>query len=120
MNGIALDPVLSVPVMNGLNHKPERDETMSTKKAVLICTQHRGVFYGEVEPDTDLTQRMLTNIENCRMAIYWGTTNGVMQLAETVPTEKSKIGAPATVEVLHDITAVFLVNDEAREKWISA
>lgn len=96
---------------------------MATKaklKPVLICTQHRGVFFGMLPDKTDLTQRTLTNIQNCRMAIYWGTTRGVMELAECGPTSKSKIGAPATVHVLHDVTSVFSVTDEAAAKWMSA
>lgn len=87
---------------------------------VLITTQHRGVFYGELPEKTDLTQRTLTNIQNARMAIYWGTTRGVMELAETGPTGKSKIGSAATINVLHDITGVFSVSEEAAAKWKSA
>lgn len=86
-------------------------------KKLLICTQHRGVFYGEVDAKTDLTQRTLTNVQNARMAVYWGTTKGVMQLAETGPTKSSKIGAPATIEVLHDVTGIFSVTEAAAEQW---
>jgi hypothetical protein len=89
-------------------------------KSILITTQHRGVFFGQVPIKTDLTQKTFSKIQNARMAIYWGTTRGVMQLAETGPTEKSRIGAPCTIDVLHDITAVFAVTDEAAQKWMSA
>lgn len=88
-------------------------------KSVLICTHHRGVFYGEVADDCDLTQRSITNIKNCRMAIYWGTTKGVMELAQSGPTSKSRIGAPADVEILHDVTSIFHVTEEAKAKWTS-
>lgn len=88
-------------------------------KSVLICTQHRGVFFGQIQEETDVTQRTLTDIHNARMAIYWGTTNGVMELAEVGPNNKSKIGAPATITVLHDITAIFDVSEEAAKKWMS-
>jgi hypothetical protein len=54
------------------------------------------------------------------MAIYWGTTKGVMQLADEGPTSSSKIGSPANVDVMHDITAVFSVSDKAAEKWTLA
>lgn len=97
---------------------------MTTKKPalkpVLICTQHRGVFFGLLPQKTDLTARTMTNIKNCRMAIYWGTTNGVMELADTGPTDKSKIGSAADVDVLHDVTSVFSVTTQAAEKWMSA
>lgn len=89
-------------------------------KNVLITTQHRGVFFAQLADDTDLTQKTLTNLKNCRMAIYWGTTKGVMQLANEGPTSSSKIGAPADVDVMHDVTAVFSVSDKAAEKWTLA
>lgn len=88
-------------------------------KSILICTIHKGVFFGQVPQEVDLTQRTLIDIKNARMAIYWGTTRGVMQLAETGPTEKSRIGAPATINVLHDIIGIFEVSEEAAKKWIS-
>lgn len=89
-------------------------------KPVLICTQHRGVFFGFLPKDADLTQRTLTDIKGARMAIYWGTDKGVMQLAESGPTSTSRIGAAATIDVLHDITAVFAVSAEAVKKWTTA
>lgn len=87
-------------------------------KNILITTQHRGVFFAQVDDNTDLTQKTLTNLKNCRMAIYWGTTKGVMQLANDGPTSSSKIGALADVDVMHDITAVFSVSDQAAGKWM--
>lgn len=89
-------------------------------KSILITTQHRGVFFAQVEESTDLTQKTLTNLKNCRMAIYFGTTKGVMELATSGPTSSSKIGAVADVDVMHDITAVFSVTDKATEKWLAA
>ena len=86
-------------------------------KSILVTTQHRGVFFAQVEEGADLTLKTLTNLKNCRMAIYWGTTKGVMQLANEGPTPSSKIGAPADIDVLHDITGVFNVTDKAAEKW---
>lgn len=89
-------------------------------KNVLITTQHRGVFFAQMEEGTDLTTKILTNLKNCRMAIYFGTSRGVMELAETGPTTSSKIGAPADVDVMHDVTAIFSVTDNAAEKWLAA
>ena len=89
-------------------------------KPVLITTQHRGVFFGFISEETDTSSTIIKDIKNCRMAIYWGTDKGVMQLADTGPTNDSRIGAPADIEVLHDVTAIFNVKDEAVEKWMSA
>lgn len=86
-------------------------------KAILVTTQHRGVFYAEVEPGADLTQQTLKDLKNCRMAIYWGTKRGVLELAEVGPNSNSKISASADIPVLHGVTAVFAVTEEASQKW---
>ena len=85
-------------------------------KNVLITTEHRGVFAGQIEDDQDITAKSMP-LKNAKMAIYWGTTKGVMELAETGPTNKSKISAKADVPMLHDITAVFDISDKAWSVW---
>lgn len=86
-------------------------------KSIIVTTSHRGVWFAEVDPAQDLTNTTLTNLKNCRMAIKWGTTRGVHQLAETGPTEKSKISATADIPVLHGVTALFTVTPKAVEAW---
>lgn len=88
------------------------------RKPYLITTQHRGVFAGLVDPDT-ITQPTL-DVTQARMAIYWGTTRGVMELADTGPTPKSRISAPADIPVLHNITAVMVITERAWAKWLAA
>lgn len=89
-------------------------------KAILITTEYRGVFFGLVAPETDLTQRTLTDIKSCRMAINWRNGKGVQGLASDGPDNNCKIGSASDVEVMHGVTAVFTVTDEAREKWMAA
>ncbi len=89
-------------------------------KNVIITTAHRGVWFAQVDANLDLTSKTLTGLKNCKMAIYWGTEKGLHQLAHTGPTAKSKISAPADIEVLHDVTAVFPVTDNAAEVWMAA
>lgn len=88
-------------------------------KAILVTTEHRGVFYGEVPDYQDMTARTMA-LTGARMAIKWGTTRGVAELAHTGPTPQSKIGSPADLPALHDITAVWTVTDEARERWLAS
>jgi len=85
-------------------------------RPVIVCTIHKGVFFGYAA-DTKGYQNI--DLKNARMAIYFGTTRGVMELAETGPTPSSKISARADIEV-RDITAVFEVTEEAASKWESA
>lgn len=84
-------------------------------RPVIICTEHRGVFFGYAED----TSGDRINLRGARMAIYFGTTKGVMQLAETGPTSSSKISSRADIEV-RKVTAVFEVEPEAVTKWEAA
>jgi hypothetical protein len=91
---------------------------MDNFKPVLITTQHRGVFAGLVPVDQDMFARALA-LKSAKMAIYWGTTKGVMQLAATGPTSSSKISAPADIPALQDITAIFDITPAAWAAWQS-
>lgn len=100
-------------------------------KNVLITTQHRGVFFAKID-ETQLLEykkrhqedpkapKNLIDLSSCRMAIYWNTKNGILELAHVGPNSGSKIGSPAFVDILHDVTSVVSVSDAAAEKWLSA
>lgn len=84
-------------------------------RPVIVCTEHRGVFFGYA---TD-TKGSEIDLKGARMAICWGTTRGVMELAESGPTSKSKISARADIEV-RKVTAVFEVTPTAAAAWEAA
>jgi hypothetical protein len=88
------------------------------ERPYLVTTEHKGVFAGLVDEDT-IGQSTLA-VRQAKMAIYWGTDKGVMQLAQSGPTSKSRISAPADIPVLHNVTAVFEVTDEAWAKWLKS
>jgi hypothetical protein len=88
---------------------------MSKERPVIVCTEHRGVFFG-YSRDTSGHNIILSK---ARMAIKFGTTRGVMELAETGPTPRSKISARADLEV-RKVTAVLEVSPDAVAKWESA
>jgi hypothetical protein len=85
---------------------------MKKERPVIICTEFRGVFFGYA---TDTTKDTI-HLKRARMAIYWGTTKGVMQLAESGPTTSSKISARADLEA-RKVTAVFEVTEAAAKAW---
>lgn len=85
------------------------------ERPVIVCTSHKGVFFGYAKD----TSGDVIHLRGAKMAIYWGTTRGVMQLANTGPTSSSKISLPADIEV-RSITAVFEVTPEAEKKWKEA
>lgn len=82
------------------------------KRPVIVCTEHRGVFFGYA----DDTSGDSIQLERARMAIYFGTQKGVMQLAETGPTGSSKISARADIEV-RKVTCVMEVTEAAAKAW---
>jgi hypothetical protein len=88
-------------------------------KPVLITTAHRGVFAGLIHEGQDITVKAMP-LKAAKMAIYWGTTKGVMELADVGPNSKSRISAPADIPMLHDITAIFDITPEAWKKWEAA
>lgn len=90
-------------------------KTKSESRPVIVCTSHRGVFFGHAE-DTDGD---IIHLKGAKMAICWGTTRGVMELANTGPTSSSKISLPADIEV-RGVTAVFEVTAVAAAKWEAA
>lgn len=85
------------------------------ERPVIVCTEHKGVFFGYATH----TSGDKIDLKRCRMAIYFGTTRGVMQLAETGPTLTSKISARADIEVRR-VTAVFEVTPDAAKAWEDA
>lgn len=89
--------------------------TNITGRPVIVTTEYRGVFFGYAD-DTSGDAIKLTR---CRMAIRFGTTRGLLELAETGPTADSKISARADIEV-RKVTAVLEVSPESVEKWEAA
>lgn len=83
-----------------------------TERPVIVCTTHRGVFFGYAKD----TSGNAIHLRGARMAIYWATTRGVMELAEVGPNARSKISARADIDV-RDITSVFEVTPAATEAW---
>jgi hypothetical protein len=91
----------------------ERDFTGAIP--VLVCTSYRGVFFGWC---TDVTTDPL-DLLDARCAIHFGTTKGFMQLANSGPTSKSRIGARNDI-TLSGITAVAPVQPAAVKAWENA
>lgn len=87
----------------------------TSERPVIVTTEHRGVFFGYAEDTSGTT----IHLKRARMAIYFGTERGFMQLAETGPTTKSKVSARADIDV-RKITAVVEVTPEAAKAWEDA
>jgi hypothetical protein len=82
-------------------------------KKVIVTTSFRGVYYGRLVK----VRGNECYLADARMCIYWGTTNGVDELAATGPTAKSKIGAQVPLVRLYGLTSIALVTGDAEAAW---
>ena len=89
---------------------------MSEERAVLVTTEHRGVFFGYAKQTDGETIKLRAG----RLCIYWSRdVKGFMGLAANGPSKGCRIGPPADIE-LRAITAVAEVTPDAVAKWESA
>ncbi len=82
-------------------------------RPVIVTTEYRGVFFGYA----DATESDEIQLYRARMAISFGTTRGLFQLAETGPTKLSSISAQAPSIHLRKVTAVIELTDKAVAAW---
>lgn len=86
------------------------------KRAVVVTTAHRGVFFGYAE-DTDGDTIAL---ERARLCLYWSSdVKGFMGLASSGPSSNCRIGPAADIE-LRNITSVVECTPQAVERWEAA
>lgn len=89
---------------------------MDQKRAVVVTTKDRGVFFGYVEDDSRAPQQItLRQMRNC---IYWPQgVRGFLGLAASGPLSGSRVGPAAQVATIYDLTGVYDCSPEAVEAW---
>lgn len=88
----------------------------SKKRAVIVTTEHRGVFFGYA---TD-TGGETISLKDARLCVYWSSDmHGFMGLAQAGPSSSCRIGPRADITV-RNITAVVEVEKAAVSRWESA
>lgn len=91
---------------------------MPEQKAVLVTTQHRGVFFGYTEHGE---QGGRITLRRARMAIYWSPAmRGVLGLAQMGPDAACRIGGAVDEIDLFGVTAVVACTPQAVERWEAA
>jgi len=86
-------------------------------RAVMVCTDKRGVFFGYAE-DTNGDRITLTK---ARMCIYWSqATKGVLGLAAAGPKDGCRISPPVPAIELRGITCVVECSVDAAAAWETA
>ncbi len=90
--------------------------TTNKEQAVMVTTEHRGVFFGyATETDGEIVR-----LKRARLCLYWSAdVRGFMGLAANGPSKSCRIGPPADID-LRKITAVLAVTPEAEKRWNEA
>ena len=84
------------------------------KENVLVCTDMRGVFAGQLESrDGDAI-----TLTQARMCVYWDrAVRGVLGLAVSGPNERCRITKAVPRIQLDGVTAVIYMTGEAVSAW---
>lgn len=102
-------------------------------RAILLCTNRRGVFFGYVPNDGPTDDELLdgrnVHLHRARMCVRWTSTErGIAGLAAVGPSNGCRIGYPADVMIkgggdtqggADGVHAIWSVSDEAVERWES-
>lgn len=88
-------------------------------RTVLVTTEFRGVFFGELEDDTQAPAKIV--LRRARMIVYWSASvRGVLGLAADGPDKACKITSPVSRAEIWRVTGVFEVSPSAAEKFEAA
>lgn len=86
-------------------------------KKILITTKHKGVFFGQVSQDADLTTETIHDIKRPVMVIRWRTGEGVLGLTNDFNSNDVLLSKEGdSITTLHGVTMVVGVSEAAAAK----
>lgn len=107
-----------MPRASTKNTKQTKSRSPRTQRAVVVTTEHKGVFFGYLVKDNGKTSVELRNARNC---ISWTeNVKGFVGLAVSGPKDGSRVGPAAPTMTLYGITSVLGCTDEATAAWESS
>ena len=93
-------------------------KTNGDARAVLVTTEHRGVFFGYVEDASKFPSEV--TLTKMRCCIQWRNMKGFLELTTTGPTKDCRIGPAANRGTLAKLTGMWDVEPAAVEAWEKA
>lgn len=89
---------------------------MKEQKALVVTTEHKGVFFGYGEPSGEKT----IILTNARMCVYWDSSvHGVLGLAGNGPSPNCKITPKVLKITLQGVTSIMECSEAATKAWES-
>lgn len=97
-------------------------EAAKIERAVLITTEHRGVFFGyTAATDEEILANKSARVRSVRNCVYWSAdVKGFGGLTTSGPTANCKIGPAIPSAQILAITGVWDCSPEAVKAWESA
>lgn len=93
------------------------ESVVSDAVALVITTEHRGVFFGYGSPAMEKEKR----ITNARMCVSWASSiKGVLGLASSGPNSQCKISLAVPAITLAGVTSIIECSPEAVTAWEKA
>lgn len=90
-----------------------------TERAVVVTTEHRGVFFGYLLPEDNQAPEKVT-LRGCRICVSWANSvHGVLGLAARGPCRESRVSPAAPSGEVWKITGVWDCTREAVAAWES-
>lgn len=88
------------------------------KVAVVVTTEHGGVFFGYCQQDAVTAARDTIVLASARMCVMWPEANhGVVGLAVAGPKKGARVGPAAPWILLRGVNAIMGATDEAACAW---
>ena len=94
-------------------------EKNTKKRAVIVTTRTRDLYYGEVSAsDAEVIQTMAVRVARCRHIAYWkGPVGGITGLATDGPGPGSRIGGACPSSLVTNVANLHDVTEAARSKF---
>ena len=91
------------------------DPNAAQERPVLVTTEHRGVFQGDLV-SYDASTRTAT-IKQARNCISWRGIKGFIALAASGPNSNCRIGSAAPSLIIEKVTSIAECTQEAVAAW---
>jgi hypothetical protein len=93
--------------------------TNTKSTAVVVTTEHKGVFFGFAEEPTTAGDTTV-ELADAQMCVYWSdSVRGILGLAATGPDKRCKITPVVPRIQLDKVTAIIQATPEAVAAWQS-
>ena len=96
--------------------KRSAPKSPSIKRAVVVTTKDKGIFFGYVKDESKVPAEI--TLTECRNAVYYpAQVKGFLGLTVSGPVQGSRIGPPAPELRLFKLTGIASCSPEAVIQW---